>query len=173
MTAITVACAAVIATVLTIRLFVTPHTDRARRTDAIVVLGPGQHGERFEAALRLLRRRIAPVAVVSTSQRPGRWPLQQRLCARPRAICFRPDPFTTRGEAREVARIAAAHGWRRLVLVTSRYHVTRTRLLHGRCFRGRIDVVAADDRRSLREFAATTIHEWGGFMYASVFARSC
>ena len=33
--------------IVTMRLFVWPATDVARQADAIVILGPGQHGERF------------------------------------------------------------------------------------------------------------------------------
>ena len=43
-----------------------------------------------------------------------------------------PDPPSTRGEAREVARLAGEHGWRRILVVTSTYHVPRARLIFRR-----------------------------------------
>jgi len=138
-----------------------------------VILGPGRDGERFERGLQLIARRTAPMVVVSESKRATRWPLQRVLCDRPNAICFRADPFTTRGEARDVARIAARHGWRHLLLVTSTYHVTRARLLYSRCFRGRIDVVDAPYESGLRSLFGAALHEWGGFVDAHVFARNC
>jgi uncharacterized SAM-binding protein YcdF (DUF218 family) len=113
------------------------------------------------------------MVVVSESKRATQWPLQRTICDRPNAICFRADPFTTRGEARDVARIAARHGWRHLLLVTSTYHVTRARLLYGRCFRGRIDVVGAPYRSGLGASLGAALHEWGGFVDAHVFARNC
>jgi uncharacterized SAM-binding protein YcdF (DUF218 family) len=154
-------------------LFVWPSTDAPRAADALVVLGPGRHGERLEKARSLLGRGIAPVVVVSRSRRPGRWPLEDRLCARKGSICFRSRPFTTRGEARIVGRLAAERRWHTLVLVTSTYHVTRARLLYGRCFDGQIRVVAADPRAGPRALVELVAHEWGGLLDAVLVERSC
>ena len=54
-----------------------------------------------------------------------------------------PVPFSTRGEARAIGRLARARGWNRVVVVTSTFHVTRTRLLFHRCYGGRLWVVGA------------------------------
>jgi uncharacterized SAM-binding protein YcdF (DUF218 family) len=154
-------------------LFVWPATDAPGPADALVVLGPGRHGERLAKATELLRRGLAPIVVVSRSRRGRHWPLEAQLCARRRAICFRGRPFTTRGEARIVGRLAAEHGWKRLLLVTSTYHVTRARLLYGRCVKGQIAVVAANADAGLRERLRLIAHEWGGLLDAVLFARSC
>lgn len=161
------------ASAATARLFVWPSVSDVRRADALVVLGPGRHGERLTMAERLAQRDVAPVIVVSRSKRPGRWPLEQVLCARPRAVCFRANPFTTRGEAEHVGRLAAARGWRTLLIVTSTYHVTRARLLYDRCVDGRVDVVAADPRLGWGATLLATLHEWGGLVDALLLARSC
>lgn len=154
-------------------LFVWPSTDPPRSADALVVLGPGRRGERLEEARSLLGRGIAPVVVVFRSRRPGHWPLEDRLCARRGSICLRARPFTTRGEARIVGRLAAEHGWKRLLLVTSTYHVTRARLLYERCVDGKIDVVAANAAAGFRERSRLIAHEWGGLLDATLFSRSC
>lgn len=168
------ALAPVVAVVaLTPPLFLRPALDRPSRADAVVVLGPGRHGERFAEAMRLMRRRVAPILVVSESSRPARWPLERALCARRDAICFRARPFNTRGEAREVARLARRRRWRRLVVVTSTYHVTRARLLYERCFDGRIDVVGARPGGGGREEIGLVAHEWGGLLAALTVFRGC
>jgi uncharacterized SAM-binding protein YcdF (DUF218 family) len=154
-------------------LFVWPPTDEPGRADAIVVLGPGRDGERLAKGLQLVRWDVAPVIVVSQSSRPGRWPLERVLCERADAICFRAGPFTTRGEARDLARLAEAHGWRRLILVTSTYHVVRARLLNGRCFDGGLEVVGADPRGGFLQLVKTAVHESGGLLYALTLARGC
>lgn len=154
-------------------LFLWPPTDAPRRADALVVLGPGRDGERLTKGLELLERGVAPVVVVSHSRRPGHWPLERTLCARPRSHCFRAEPFTTRGEAREVARLAGAHDWRSVVVVTSSYHVVRARLLYGRCLRGRVSVVGARPAAGLSGLVRSIVHEWGGLAYALTFARDC
>jgi uncharacterized SAM-binding protein YcdF (DUF218 family) len=89
-------------------------------------------------------------------------------------VCFTPDPDRTQGEARGAARIARERGWKRLVVVTSTYHVSRTRMLFGRCFAGEVHVVGARPGtwRSLptpREVA----WEWLGFGHALLADRGC
>lgn len=156
-------------------LFVRPESDDPSRSDAIVVLGPGLHGERFAEGLRLMRRGLAGTLLISEARDPN-WTAATKLCsgrAPLRVICFRASPYTTRGEARIVARLAREHGWRSLVIVTSTYHVQRARILYRRCFGGRLAVVGAQPSAGLAERAARIGHEWGGLAYALVFARGC
>src|SRR5207253_8652412 len=114
-----------------VRFVLRPVQDEPRHADAVVVLA-GDH-LRLGKALELMTRRVAPTLVISDGLAPG-WRQANRLCrggggGRFHVVCFRPDPYSTRGEARAVARMAAARGWRSVVVVTSTYHVTRARLL--------------------------------------------
>ena len=85
-----------------------------RAANAVVVLGPGRDGERLERAEALLDEQLADTLVVSMG-RGGQRRATDAVCASQptdfEVICFRADPFTTRGEARAVARLAAARGW--------------------------------------------------------------
>ena len=81
------------------------------------------------------------------------------------------NPYSTRGEAENVARMARAHGWRSLVVVTSRYHIRRAKLLFERCFPGRVQTVAAPF--SLTELPSVLPSEWAKLMYALTVARDC
>jgi uncharacterized SAM-binding protein YcdF (DUF218 family) len=155
-------------------LFVRPRTGRTTRADALVILGPGLHGERFEKGMSLMKAGLARVLVVSRSSGGGR--PARAICARRwrfEVICFRARPFSTRGEARELGRLASARGWTSVVVVTSTYHVERAGILFRRCYRRRLEMVAAEPRLSLVQEVRSVAHEWGGLVYALTFARGC
>jgi uncharacterized SAM-binding protein YcdF (DUF218 family) len=156
-------------------LFVRPDTDRPRRADALVILGPGLHGERLREGLRLMRQGFGRVLVVSKARDPN-WTAADRLCSgdsRFQVVCFRAKLFKTRGEAQAVAALASRYRWHSFLLVTSTYHVTRARLLYRRCLAGRVDVVGANPHATLTEWASRLIHEWGGLVDAWAIARGC
>jgi uncharacterized SAM-binding protein YcdF (DUF218 family) len=119
-------------------LFVLPHDDRPVRADAVVVLSGTR--SRLATGERLMRRGYAPTLVVSRSANPDA--LERHACAG-RAICFRADPYSTRGEARAIARLAKQHGWRSVDVVTSKYHDFRAGILIRRCYHGELRMVGA------------------------------
>ena len=154
-----------------VRFVLLPVQDSPRRADAVVVLA-GDH-LRLGKALELMTRHVAPTLVISDGLAPG-WRQANRLCrggARFRVVCFRPDPYSTRGEARAVARMAAAHGWRSVLVVTSTYHVTRARLLFERCVGAQVFVTGSTYRRSL--VPLEVFLEPAKLVYALVVARRC
>ena len=160
---------------LTARFFIWPKTDTPRPSDAIVILGPGLHGERLAGGLRLMRQGLGRVLVISKA-RNREWTAADQLCAEQtsfRVVCFFAKPYTTRGEAETIARLANRHGWRSLIVVTSTYHVTRARLWNGRCHRGRLEVVGESPHANAVEWAMRLAHEWGGLVDARVFATTC
>jgi len=106
------------------------------------------------------------VLAISDGRDP-QWPAANRLCGRPRVRCFRPDPYSTRGEARWTA----AQGWDTVVVVTSTYHVRRTRQLFERCFHGRLAVRGAEP--PLRNFAVGVAWEWPKSAWYLAFRRGC
>ena len=153
------------------RFVLWPAQDEARRADAVVVLA-GDH-LRLGKALELMTRRTAPTLVISDGLARG-WRQANRLCrggARFRVVCFRPSPYSTRGEARAVARMAAARGWRSVLVVTSTYHVTRARLLFERCVGAQVFVTGSTYRRSL--VPLEVFLEPAKLVYALAFARGC
>jgi uncharacterized SAM-binding protein YcdF (DUF218 family) len=129
-------------------LFVWPpaETGAPAHADAVVVLS-GERA-RLPPALALVRRGVAPVIAISSVQRTPKWHEAQRLCARgrygrARVVCFLATPYSTRGEARTVARLARKRGWTSVVVVTSTFHLTRARLLFDRCVHERLSFVGA------------------------------
>jgi uncharacterized SAM-binding protein YcdF (DUF218 family) len=131
--------------VLALYLFVWPSQDHPRRAAAIIVLA-GDEEQRFERALELARAGVAPVLVVSDGARSD-WAPARNLCDHPkghgfRVICFRPKPYSTRGEARAALALAERYHWRSLLVVTSTYHLFRSRILFERCLDGHARVYA-------------------------------
>jgi uncharacterized SAM-binding protein YcdF (DUF218 family) len=154
-----------------VRFVLLPVEENPRHADAVVVLS-GDH-LRLGEALELMTRHVAPTLVISDGQAPG-WREGNRLCrsgAPFRVLCFRPDPYSTRGEAREIARLASRRRWRSVLVVTSTYHVTRARLLFRRCVDGRVSVTGTVYQRSL--LPLVVFLEPAKLAYALVVARGC
>jgi uncharacterized SAM-binding protein YcdF (DUF218 family) len=150
--------------------------------DAVAVLGGGR-GERLARGMAVREAAGAPVLVLSDGarrkdERRGAATLGRALAASDpgyEVLCPVPVPYSTRGEAHMVAALARDRRWRRVVVVTSDYHVRRAQLLMARCAPPgcRIDVLGA--RSPIRGFARAdaVLHELGGLVYATVVARRC
>jgi uncharacterized SAM-binding protein YcdF (DUF218 family) len=156
-------------------LVVRPSVDRPVHSDAILVLGSPSVDGRLEQGLRLAADGYADTLVISIGWAKGR----QRIAAcanndpRFRVICFQPSPPTTRGEAEELGRLARQQHWNSVLVVTSTYHVSRARLIVGRCMPGPVRMVAAPGKpSSLRGWAYQFAYQTGGFAKA-VLHRSC
>jgi len=123
-------------------LFVHRDGDVPVRADAVVVLAGAD--DRLPVGLDLVRRHYAPILLVSRSHEPS--PLEQHVCtgaAGVIAVCEPADPYSTRGEAELIARVAKERRWHTVDVVTSRFHVFRAKRMIERCWDGRVDVVAA------------------------------
>lgn len=155
---------------LSVPLFITYGDDPASRADAVIVLSGSK--KRLPVALELMRRDVAQTLVVSYGLEP-RYQRAVTVCTTPQAfavLCPKPDPFSTRGEARLIARLAAEHGWRSVVVVTSRFHLLRARLLIERCYDGRVAMVGAPIEAW--RLSVGIALEWGKLARAGI-ARSC
>ncbi len=129
-------------------LFVWPpaETGAPAHADAVIVLSGSV--ERLPPAERLIRDGVAPVLAISSVARTPKWKAALRLCragryAGARVLCFEATPYSTRGEAETVTRIARARGWRSLVVVSSTFHLTRAGMLFHRCYNGKLSLVGA------------------------------
>jgi uncharacterized SAM-binding protein YcdF (DUF218 family) len=157
-------------------LFVWPpaETGAPRHADAVVVLS-GDH-RRLAPAEALIRRGVSGTLVLSSTQKTPRWQAARALCrsgryGRARVLCIQAQPYSTRGEAETFSRVAATHRWRSLVVVSSTYHLTRSRMLFRRCYRGRMSLVGAPSTwwRLPEEWASETVK----LTVQTLFERSC
>ena len=113
---------------------------------------------------------ISDTLVISDGLDPG-WVEAVDLCKSRRAICFTPDPYSTQGEARWIAQEAKERGWDSVVVVTSTYHVRRTRMIVERCFHGDLAVVGAQP--PVRNGIIGVAWEWPKSIYYLTLNRGC
>ena len=134
------------------------------KTDAIVVLtgGPG----RIERGIELLRQGSAERLLVSgvfEQVKPGEFSAQYRLSAQEMECCVELGfaALDTRGNARETAGWLRSGGYRSLRLVTSDWHMRRSRLELQRVIPADIRVLAdaVPSRPSLR-ILFLEYHKW-------------
>ena len=153
----------------------TPRVDRAAPVDAVLVLGGLNSPERTQRALDLVQAGLTRTVVISTPRGYGD-ALAQRTCTSPPAgvdvVCFVPDPSTTRGEARELRKLAGERGWTRVAVVTSPYHVSRSRMIVDRCFAGTTLMLTSDEHISLARWAWNWLYQTAGYAKAEVL-RGC
>ncbi|MEZ0342882.1 YdcF family protein [Mycobacterium sp. pV006] len=128
--------------------------DDVSSADAVVVLG-GEHDGREVFGI-LLAQRLQASTVVLSDPYPTSDSLMRSLCSgsvvETEVLCVRPDPPTTRGEAIAARDLATRHGWRRIVVVSWRFHLRRAELIFGQCFSrlpGSVAYVGVPDRRQL------------------------
>ncbi|MGI8666102.1 MAG: YdcF family protein [Jatrophihabitans sp.] len=151
-----------------------PTVNKPAKVDAILVLGPPDVDGRAEAAYALARAHYASTVVVSVES-----DLQQQLKGACRnqnpgyqVICFQPEPSTTQGEAREIGRLARERGWTSIMVVTSKYHISRARLILGRCMPGIVLMVAAPGKPSVLTWTHQFFYQSGAYLKAFV-RRGC
>lgn len=110
--------------------------DELGPADAVVVLG-GHHDGREDYGVRLAKEVGARTVLLSNPYAPDD-KVMRRLCGTNNGgvevVCQRPDPATTRGEAMLARNMAVARDWRRIVVVTWRYHLPRARIVFAQCY---------------------------------------
>ena len=165
--------AVAVSVVLTYLLLVRPvPRDNVQRADAIVVLA-GERS-RLNTGLALARQGVAPVLVISNGAAKD-WNVANALCASRQTfvvLCPTPSSDSTRGEANTIARLSREQKWKRLVLVSSNYHLRRARTLFHRCFRGELRVYSSEPERLAFGTWVGALLEWPKTVVAQV-ARTC
>jgi uncharacterized SAM-binding protein YcdF (DUF218 family) len=141
------------------------------KADAVVVLGPAT-ADRVTEAVALMDHGLAHTLVISNARGHAK---ADALCHNPptgwTVICFVPEPDTTRGEAEHIRGLVAAQGWSTLIVVTSRYHVSRARLIVKRCFNGQLEVVAAPEDVTFVQWVYQYAYQSLGYIRAALHPR--
>lgn len=162
---------------LTLRLFRYPTTDQPGPVDAVVMLAGG--GPRVDKAVELgVDLGLADTVVFASTWVPDQRVWAARPCnssgrarmADTTAICFQPDPASTRGEVREIARMAKENDWTSIIVVASTDQITRARMLLNRCWDGEATFVGVSHDQP---FVFRAAYEWGAITKALIVNRSC
>ncbi|WP_163749408.1 YdcF family protein [Mycolicibacterium helvum] len=140
---VAVICLAIVATlgVTGFVLFTRPHADPLTKADAVIVLG-GDNDGRLQYGLSLAEQGYADTVVLSNAygDKPADLHDFEQACASGTAmitvLCFTPSPYTTRGEAMHLARLAKQHNWTHVIVVSWNYHMVRARYIFHQCFDG-------------------------------------
>jgi uncharacterized SAM-binding protein YcdF (DUF218 family) len=167
--------AAIVAFGLGIWLFLLrPEDPLPSHADAVVVLAGSP--ARLPVALDLVGAGFAKTLVVSEDSAAND---EERyaLChgAKPKRytlICRKASPFSTRGEAELIGRLATANRWHSLIVVTSRYHMLRSRLLIDRCTQATLTMRATDGDSWSQKAAAIPL-EYIKLARAETLQRDC
>jgi hypothetical protein len=139
-----------------------------RHADAILVLGGFGYG-RNGFGMSLNMQGWAPIVVISNPNGPKDAWLTQFCATRHPHLnlqCFVPDPPTTKGEGRELRRLAAQYGWRTVIVVTYRPHISRARFILEKCFDGELVMVASPADISPPRWAFEYVYQTIGYVRA-------
>jgi uncharacterized SAM-binding protein YcdF (DUF218 family) len=154
--------------------FVRPPTAPVPRTaDAVVVLA-GDHGDRLARARAIVRQRSIAVLVI-LNPRDGTQ-ASVDACRAPASYevrCLTPSPVTTVGDGRALRDLVEREGWRRVIVVTSRFHVLRARLILSRCTNVSTIIVGSDPPYGARQWLRSIRHEIAGTVAALTLSRRC
>lgn len=154
--------------------YVSPRVDEPSRADAIVVLG-GAHDGREEFGLELAEKGFAPQVVFSNPYGRkgvgsyGDTEYMSDLCNGTydfTVTCFVPDPSTTRGEGREIRRLAEEQNWKHVLVVTFRPHVSRSRYILDKCWDGDLTVLASPTELPWWAWTWQYVYQTAGFARA-------
>lgn len=149
-------------------VYVRPQIDPLRHADAILILG-GPPVERYPFGFALRKQRWAPTLVISNPKGPDNDWLTQ-FCAQSHPDlnlrCFTPDPPTTKGEARALRDLAAQYGWRTVIVVAYRPHISRARYILKQCFDGDLIMVASPAPISTPQWAFQYVYQTAGYVRA-------
>ncbi|WP_147105674.1 hypothetical protein [Nesterenkonia populi] len=127
--------------------------------DALLVLGP--HGARMADADKFMDVGLAETLVIATSG-------ECEDEAAYRVVCFRPDPYTTQGEAIFLRDMAEEHDWDSAAVMTVDHHVTRSRLHMNRCFDGDLYMIGVEAEGLWGSWWRTYLYQNTGLAHALI-----
>jgi uncharacterized SAM-binding protein YcdF (DUF218 family) len=164
-------CVLLIAAVIGgVPLYVRPQIDPLRHADAILILG-GTGRDRYPFGIELGVQGWAPTVVISL-ERLGHNDPWTEYCAKPNprfsTHCFVPDPPNTAGEAQELRRLATRYGWRTVIVVTFRPHISRARFILKQCFDGDLVMVASPADLSVLQWGFEYLKQTAAYVRAAV-----
>jgi hypothetical protein len=148
-----------------IPLYVFPAQDEIGKADLVFVIGPPRP-ERIALERSLREQGVAEQSLISTSLVGGFTADKMRVCTKPAVWCEHPDPYTTKGEAANLARFAPEHGVESTIVITFAPHVARARYIFAKCYGGDVSVVAVEKQLDLAEWIYQFAYQSAAFVKA-------
>ncbi len=155
--------------VVAIVLITRPRVDPVRPVDALYVIGPAEG--RIADARRLMAEGAARTLVVTVTVDPKTDEVYTKDFCDPapwEVICVRPDPYTTRGEAAALARLARERGWTHAAVLTQPSHVSRARMWMTRCVPIPVDLWASSEHLGLWGWVKAIAYQSAAWVKAQV-----
>ena len=160
---------------ITGKLFVypSPTTTIPKSADAVMVL-PGGSGDRLARGLTLMSRKIAPELILPNGATPG-WRAANGLCGRVQPYLVRCPTAgdSVRADAELARSLARDSHWGLVVVVTSRYNLTRARLDLDRCLGAGFGMVSSTAHEPVTTKVRHVIDEWVSWLQDGVVHRTC
>ena len=150
-----------------------PRSDVAFDTGPVVVLGGGEAYRIGGAGQIMDQGGEAERLLVASWTKPEHVASIGRTCDEPHVWCVQPEPVSTYGEARMIARLAEDEGWDRVTVVTSDFHVPRSRWLFERCVDSPVSVVGVERDLEPRKRLRAVARESAALLRSMVLHRSC
>ena len=151
-------------------VYVRPPVDRLRHADAILILG-GPNYYRYPYGFKLGADGWAPNVVVSNPNGKDD-PWLSQFCATKQTeftlYCFTPNPLTTKGEGREIRRLASEYGWETIIVVTIRPHLWRAKYILENCFRADYVMTPIPEPLSPQVWAFQYVYQTAGWVRAAL-----
>lgn len=151
------------------QVFYNVHTVPPKHADAVVMLG-GASKERLLDAMLIRDEIKAKYLVLSYTNTAGNASADD-YCSRhsnkaiyPDVICFTPNPLDTRGEAEQIGKLVSEQQWNDVVVVTSKYHIERSKTLMHQCVDAKISMMATDPRLDTWQWLRRFVIETGGLL---------
>ena len=161
----------VVLVALTGKLFIWPAPGSSpAHADAVLVL-PGGRGDRLRRALDLMDRGVAPLLILPGGAEPG-W-----AAAKP--LCGRLEPYRVICAGKLIDSVRAQARWAReqhlglVLVVTSRYNMTRARLDLHRCLGQGFAMSSSSSKDPATTKVRRVADEWISFIQDGLLHRSC
>lgn len=155
---------------LCLRYVAFPTVDPYRDIDGIYVLGPAE--TRIDLGRRLAEEYDAKALLVTVSVDPRTGAVYEKgFCDEQpdyEVICLIPSPYTTQGEAQELARYAQANNWGTVAVLTGTPHISRARLWMNRYVQADVVMWEAPLNRSPFDWAYSFVYQSGAWIKAMI-----
>ncbi len=155
-------------------LFTRPHGNPLTKADAIIVLSAGDDIDgRIEYGLSLAKQGYADTVVISKTLYRDDADYRRTCASRATpvaVVCFVATPYTTRGEAMFVARLAKQRKWSHVIVVSWNYHILRARYIFHQCYNGTVTMRAVPRSYdySVLQWLHLYAYQYGAFVKAGI-----